>query len=48
MNHSTQTCQYTVEAVTPADQPDLPAPGREETALLASIGDLGIDVRVWR
>lgn len=48
MSHSIQTCPYTVETITPADQPDIPAPGSDESALLASIGDLGIDVRVWR
>jgi hypothetical protein len=43
----TQTHPYTIEPVTPADQPDLEAPSGDEVALLASISDLGIDVRVW-
>lgn len=48
MTHSTQTRPYTIETVTPADQPNLPALDSGEIDLLTSIGELGVDVRVWR
>lgn len=47
MSQRTSVTPYTIEPVTPADRPDIPAPRDDEAALLASIGDLGIDVRVW-
>lgn len=49
MNQPTQTRPhpFEVEQVTPDDRPNLPAPQSEEIDLLASISNLGIDLRVW-
>lgn len=47
MSQRTAATPYTIEPVTAPEAPDIPAPGGDEAALLASISDLGIDVRVW-
>lgn len=47
MAQPTHTPPYTIEPVTAPEAPAIPAPGDDEAALLASISDLGIDVRVW-
>lgn len=47
MNQTTHP-PYAVEDVTAPGQPDLPAPDPDENDLIASVAELGIDVRVWR
>ena len=48
MRQPTLEHAYAIEPVTGPGQPDLPAPDAEEDALLASVAELGLDVRVWR
>jgi len=48
MHQPTQAPPYTIEDVTGPGQPDLPSPDADEDAVLASIAETGIDVRVWR